>query len=286
MKHIILLFIFSAGLAHAEAFSQSFINGDFELNSAVDCDYNNTDIELNETISNVFAFGMGFTNTNQYAGEVDLHTSECYVEPQNGNWCLGLSSDVGHPTSDAIAIELTSSLVPGQTYELVFHIYGNQEFSQSVLTVEVGESMNPDEFGELIDSDTPNPGTWKEVIFVFTAVQASNYISVRTEIGSDGWTQVDNFSISQGALSLEENGLSSALILSPNPASTYVNIDFNEYISSGFLMIRDLTGKVIRRQAISARQQAKLDVSILPAGVYFVELESENTSGVTRFIKE
>ncbi len=287
MKHLLIFLIsFCAALVQKEAFPQSFINGDFEENSAIDCDYNNTDDELNEVISNVFAFGMGFTNTNDYSGEIDLQTADCYVFPQNGDWCLGLSSDSGHPTSDALTIDLTSSLIPGQSYDLTFHVYGNLEFSNPIINVEVGESLNPDEFGVLIESILPDPDSWKEVNLVFTASQASNHISVRTAIGSDGWTQIDNFLISPTALSLEDNDLSVDLRLSPNPTSTFVNLDFQEYLASGSLTLYDISGQALHRQVIDSESSIILDVARFPSGVYFIQIESEDSSGMVKFMKE
>ena len=49
---------------------------------------------------------------DSYLGETDIQTNGCYATPQNGNWCLGLSSDTA-ATADAVAIELTSSLIVG-----------------------------------------------------------------------------------------------------------------------------------------------------------------------------
>ena len=193
MKYVILVTIVLFSFSINQCLCQSFINGDFEFNTSVGCDYNLTDSEFNTRISNVTAFGKGYSGAG-YFGEVDIQTSGCYIIPQNGNWCLGLQSDTA-ATSDAITIKLDSSLSLGITYELSFYIYGNTNFSSTTANIEIGESLTDTLFGILIDSITPDTNNWKFVSMTFTATQNSNYISVRTKVGIYGWTQIDNFSI-------------------------------------------------------------------------------------------
>jgi hypothetical protein len=193
MKSLILVTIVWFGFSINQCLCQSFINGDFESNTSVGCEYNLIDNLFNTRISNVTAFGKGYAWAfGGYVGEIDIQTSGCNITPQNGNWCLGLSSDTAS-TSDAITIELDSNLSAGINYELSFYIFGNTSFDNTLANIEVGESLSDTLFGKLISSITPETNKWKYVSMTFTAAQNSNYISVRTKAGIRGWTQIDNF---------------------------------------------------------------------------------------------
>ena len=286
MKNIITLFIICISLIPNKISSQTFINGDFENNTSLNCDYNNTDVIFNQKVSNVYAFGMGYAGSNGgYVGEIDIQTFGCFINPQNGSWRLGLSSDLNEPTSDSITIELTSSLIIGETYELTFHLFGNVEFDNTLANIDIGESLNPDEFGILIDTFSPNNDSWKEISVIFTATQESNYISVRNEIGGDGWNQVDNFSITLSNLSIDESNQKINFLLYPNPATSSITLDFKQNISSGLLTIYDLSGKSLSRKEINNESFVSLDLNNIPSGVYFIKLDFEKKSDVFKFLK-
>jgi len=284
MKYLALLILICFGFIKNECCAQSFINGDFEDNTSLDCDYNLTDDEFNTKISNVFAFGKGYTSLG-YIGEVDIQTSGCYLDPQNGNWCLGLSSDTTS-TSDAVTIELTTNLIAGNDYKLLFYTYGNTTFQSTLANIEIGETLTDSSFGVFIDSIVPDINVWKQVSLTFTATQNSNHISVRTKIGIRGWTQIDNFSIFPLTTSVNEPNFKNNLIVYPNPADTEVNIDFQEHISSGFVTLSTASGKLLFTDKITDSSNIKFDLTKIPPGVYFVKIESKEMFSVSKFIRK
>jgi len=71
----------------------------------------------------------------------------------------------------------------------------------------------------------------------------------------------------------------------PNPASTGVTIESAESARGGLLTISNLSGKLILTRQITGLK-SQLDISTLPAGVYFVRLTSEKTVKVEKFIKQ
>lgn len=282
----LILFIIVYSFTINECVSQSFINGDFEINTSVDCDYNLVDSVFNTRISNITAFGKGyFPPAGGYVGETDLQTLGCYLDPQSGNWCIGLSSDTTS-TSDAIAIELTTNLIAGNAYELSFYIYGNTSFHNALSNIEVGETQSDTLFGTLIDSISPDTNNWKHVLLVFTATQNSSHISVRTKIGMPGWTQIDNFSITPTTTSVEEHNQKPVLIAYPSPASTNVNVEFHEYITSGVVSIISLSGQLLSKSRIDYNRDINLDLKSIPSGVYLIRIESDQFSESVRLIKK
>lgn len=287
MKYIILVTIVWFSFSINQCLCQSFINGDFEFNTSVGCDYNLIDSVFNTRISNVTAFGKGYAGSpGGYVGEIDIQTSGCYITPQNGNWCLGLASDT-LTTSDAITIELDSSLSAGINYKLSFYIYGNTSFNSTMANIEIGETLSDTLFGILIDSITPDTNNWKFVSLTFTAAQNSNYISVRAKAGKYGWTQIDNFSISPSTMtSIEENNTKPKISVYPNPANTAINIRMEEDISSGFVSIINLSGQLLRKQEINSGQNFNFDLTTIPSGVYFMIIESDQFSDCKRFIRK
>ena len=64
--------------------AQTFLNGSFETNTATGCSYNLSNSAFNDLMSNVNAFSVNYE-------QIDIHTSGCYVDPQDGNWCVGLA---------------------------------------------------------------------------------------------------------------------------------------------------------------------------------------------------
>ena len=70
----------------------------------------------------------------------------------------------------------------------------------------------------------------------------------------------------------------------PNPASNVLNIKANETIEA--LTITDMSGRVIKTINNSNVNQAKVDVSDLTSGVYFIQVVSNGVPQVQKFIKQ
>lgn len=265
-------------------FAQSFINGDFEDNTAVSCEYNLSDIEFNSKINNVVAFGKAYIGT--YIGEIDFQTNSCYLDPQSGDWCLGLSSDTTQ-SSDALSIELSSNLVAGNTYEITCFVYGNTAVRETLALVEIGESLSDTIFGQQIYTATPDTNSWKEVKFTFTASQNSSHITVRTLIGVRGWTQIDNFSIQPAtatAIDEAKNGLSMQVY--PNPTTSNAMINFGKQITSGTVQLVNVSGQIQSVFELNNNQYLNIDLSKFPVGVYFANIVSNGQNETVVIHKE
>jgi hypothetical protein len=178
-------------VAAASASAQSFLNGSFEANSATGCEYNLTNPAFNGLMANVTAFGS--------ANETDIHTWNCYVDPQHGDWCVGLSHPLGVGLYDAIALELSAPLKPGWQYTLTFWDHKNTSFGLGDRDLEVGVSTDGASFGMLVGTVTPVADTWTQRQIVFDAPVAATHVTVRvadTSAADSTWVQVDDFSLS------------------------------------------------------------------------------------------
>ncbi|MFL5765099.1 MAG: T9SS type A sorting domain-containing protein [Bacteroidia bacterium] len=71
----------------------------------------------------------------------------------------------------------------------------------------------------------------------------------------------------------------------PNPASNFVSINYDvkNAFTSGRITITDMLGKQVNQLAVNGRQgTAKLDVSEMPAGIYFYSLIIDNNTMSTK----
>jgi len=98
-----------------------------------------------------------------------------------------------------------------------------------------------------------------------------------------GWiARIESFMISV------EESLASGLELSvfPNPALTWVNLNYQLHNSHGHLRIYDLQGKImIERSLIQNSERTRLDVSGLPAGIYLLVLTNETQKIQRKMVK-
>jgi len=263
--------------------SQSLINGDFEINTSTDCDYNLDDTLFNSKMANVVAFGGAYLSPYN-DGEVDILTHGCYIDPYKGNWCIGIAYDYTNG-NDAIAIEIDSHLITGNSYEIELFMFGNIEFHTAFPDIMIGESMSDTVFGELLYTAVPSPNIWKSASFIFTAQQNSNYITVRTsEDGSKGWVQVDNFTINP-ITKIDSNNVFDLKVY-PNPTDSKITIDFGENISFGSVYLMNTTGVQLDKRFFFNNDKVCFDLLGLSPGVYYVKVESNEISKSIKFIKE
>lgn len=268
-KYLIILIVL---LGQYQSHSQTFLNGDFENNISSGCDYNNTDIQFNTKISNVYAFGKGYASSG-YVGEIDIQTAGCYVTPQNGNWCLGLASDT-EPTADAVAIELTSNLIIGQSYQISFYVFSNTNFGNTLVNLKIGISNNDSTFGNLLFTAIPNTNSWKHIVFSFTASQTDKFITVTNISGIKCWNQIDNFTISN-ITGISENTLEDINIF-PNPFSYSTILQTDKYFNDATLTVYNSSGQIVKQLKNISGQTVTLFRDNLPSGLYFLRLTQES----------
>ena len=130
MKHFILFCAICLLTFISKA--QDFLNGDFEINTAVTDQINLSNSSFNNFMPNSTAFGT-FEN-------LDIITSNTYCGVAlSGNWFIALTGG----GTDAITMELSEPLVAGEEYTISFWDRGCDAFSYGPLSVNIGVSSSP-----------------------------------------------------------------------------------------------------------------------------------------------
>ena len=91
----------------------------------------------------------------------------------------------------------------------------------------------------------------------------------------------------ESILGVDDNGLSDGVAIFPNPTNRDVTISNATGIQLEKVAIYDVNGRLVNTIDLSDMQQEKtIDVSQLAAGVYMLQIQSENESTVKRLVKE
>ena len=180
MKYLFYIFLL---VISGKCFGQSFLNGDFENNTAGVDQINLSNAAFNSFMADCYGFG---TYEN-----LDIITSSTYSGgPQNGNWFVALTGG----GTDMLSIKLSTPLVVGSNYVISFFDKSDDGFIS--LPLEIGLSGSNNNFGALIYT-TSNPaiiGIWTQRIFSFIAPFNGEYIVVRQQGSISNWVNIDNFS--------------------------------------------------------------------------------------------
>ncbi len=165
--------------------AQTFLNGNFESNSANGCQVNLSNFSLNLVLPNCFAFGVG--------NEIDLQDTGCtYGLPSNGNWFISLSTGmIGDP--DAISLELSSPLNIGNSYSFSYFERSNLQFSVTQDSLLIGVSELNNDFGIQIFSSLPDTGNWVKKVITFIAPANASFLTLKNAGNARSWNFVDNF---------------------------------------------------------------------------------------------
>ena len=75
------------------------------------------------------------------------------------------------------------------------------------------------------------------------------------------------------------------LLITPNPASTFISFSMDETDSRGFLQLYNLSGGKVGERKVST-PLATIDISYLPDGVYVVRFTNDQAVHIGKFVKE
>ena len=178
------IYIFFALLIFGQSsFSQSFLNGSFEINTAITCDYNMSNAAFTSKMANSTGYGP--------AAQLDIFQGSCgFGTAQNGSWMVALASSSG--STDAFTTMLNAPLIAGNTYTIQFYDKGDPTYPPGI-PIQIGLSTVAGAIGTLIyTGPVPISGVWSARVFSFVAPNSGQHISVSTT-GGLRWTHVDNF---------------------------------------------------------------------------------------------
>ncbi|GJM32209.1 MAG: hypothetical protein DHS20C18_12100 [Saprospiraceae bacterium] len=182
MKIQLVLLVF-AGLSFPLS-GQQILNGSFE-GSNLECGIDLSNAEFTNAVPQVVGFGE--------KNELDIMTASCnFGGAQNGVHFVGLKAKAG--ITDAIGLELSEPLVPGQNYTVQFHEKIGA-LNNAPVRLSIGVTNSPTSHGELVFSVFDLGADWTKHEFQFSPPFNATYITVIIETGGEAWVFVDHFSL-------------------------------------------------------------------------------------------
>lgn len=244
--------------------SQTFLNGDFEINTAGVDQINLSNPAFNGFMSNTIAFGS--------FGDMDIISSATYCGlAQNGLWYVAFTGS----GTDAITMGLSAPLTVGTSYTISFWDKGCWgTFATSSPAVEIGVSTTAGTFGTPVYvAPLPTNGVWVNRTFTFVAPVAGAFITVQLPAGGLGdWTQVDNFTF---------------VTTTPTPPVTNFSTSDNNICEADCISFTDLSTNTPTSWSwtfaggtpATSTVQNPSSICYATAGTYAVTLSSTNASG-------
>ncbi len=92
-----------------------------------------------------------------------------------------------------------------------------------------------------------------------------------------------------GKTLFERKPLNVSLLVSPNPASDFVNVELESPVESEFLLLlNDASGRLLRKEMIEKtnHRDASLDLRSLPAGVYTLTVSTNEGVATRKIVKQ
>ena len=266
LTHVFAFFIL---IVTAQGNAQTILNGDFENHSLDTCAFNLENVEFNDIMQNVYAFGT--------EDAMDMHTDSCGFFPTISNdWFVSISQRPTGPF-DQFSLELDQPLEEGAMYQLSYYeladTSSNPFNSNTNMPLEIGLSTVTFSFGQTIYSSLPVPDVWTLRTFEFTASNNGQYITVRMagDFGLKGWNFVDNFQLGPWTDVEEIEKLETKIY--PNPVRDWVNVETDISVKS--IRLFNAMGQEVKSfQQVDAFYN-KLDLSRLASGIYFMEIITE-----------
>jgi hypothetical protein len=83
---------------------------------------------------------------------------------------------------------------------------------------------------------------------------------------------------------LADNGLQQRLVVYPNPANEFIEVELPVHFETGTIEILDITGKVIEHDVVTLSKPI-INLKNLAAGVYFLRINSSQLLTAVRFVK-
>lgn len=261
----------------ANSYSQSIINGSFEGNNASACLFNMSNSSFNSAMEDCFAFG--FWDQADFEG-LDIMNNSCSAgTAQDGDYFIGLEVSTSPMIEfDALSMSLNTPLVAGTSYTVSFYTRTIDVNSTNIINI--GYSSTNNSFGTLIGSSGTPTNTWTQSSFTFTPTTNGSYITILANpIVDNGWTAVDNVTLTSNgsSASLEDN--TNKFKFYPNPSNGIITISNAELGSS--IEVLDATGRIVSTKIITT-ENTNIDLSENISGIYFVQIQTASGDLATK----
>lgn len=266
-KSILMTFI---ALIAMTGYSQTVLNGDFEINSSSGCSFNNLNNTFNMKMSNCFAFGTG--------SEIDIQNSSCgYSNPASGNWFISLATRFigSSAVTDQIALKISSLIVNGNSYQISFYQKANTSFAPLDSLI-IGVSSDSSTFGTQIYSLQPQDQIgWTLTSFSFSVPLTARFITFGNKGLNRGWNYIDDIQMTI-TTGLNDNEHAQSLIFSPNPFSFETNLQTTQVLTDAIITIYNSLGLEIKQMQNISGRTIYLQRDNLSSGLYFIQVKQKN----------
>ncbi|MBA2612038.1 MAG: hypothetical protein H0U95_08710 [Bacteroidetes bacterium] len=229
-----ILFIFSLGIQLS--FGQSFLNGNFENNTANGDQINLSNVDCNAKLSDVNSFGS--------YGDVDIINSSSYggSGAQDGKWYLGLTGG----GTDIVALSLNAPLTAGKIYTISY--YDRRTGSYVVSPIQIGLSTTNNNAGTIVYTcpELAELNVWTQRTFTFVAPNNGQYITVQMQSGDiQHWVNVDNFIFNKTKCDGQLTILASATSVGLGSSATFTVLGGSNYTWATAGTLSALTGSIV-----------------------------------------
>lgn len=250
------------------------------------------DIELISSIpeENIVALPIDFEmpiTVGDFDGAIGARVANPFQVGINTSAFVGqLTRPTGGPFAGS-RITLTSPIDFSTNSVLSMKVYCTQPIGHPILVK--FEGGIPVE----VSAVTTKSGEWETLYFDFTGLDGgtNNQMLFMFNFGNIGNGEVYYFDDIQlgdatnPGLSIEANEPLNNISVFPNPSSNSWTVS-NENNADFTIQIRDAQGKLLGAYMSNMQQSISIDASNFAAGVYFLEITSENQSRMVKLVKE
>ncbi|MBK8847690.1 MAG: T9SS type A sorting domain-containing protein [Bacteroidetes bacterium] len=257
-------------------------------NAANDSAFTSFDVYSPNNLSNTFtnSFEVGIDDLAQFEiidldGDGDswdyANNAQFSIPANTGDYCL---RDGGNILDDDWLLTGCFDLSTGPLYVFDFFTHYFDVAGTSTIEVYTGTAKNPASLTQLIATvSNTNATFWNQSISTFSVPTTDTYyfgVRVNQSGSTPSPVRIDDITISY-ASGTNENALSAAILVAPNPATDVVNIILNNHGDDAFVRVYDELGRLILTSQMVRSHQVTLDVSGLLPGVYMLVAEGVNT---------
>ncbi|MCG2611581.1 T9SS type A sorting domain-containing protein [Flavobacterium sp. SM15] len=159
--------------------------------------------------------------------------------------------------------------------------YPDEKFNVWVSTTDT----NPASFTQVMATETTMAGPFVEYTLDLDAYQGQNiYIGIHCISEDQFGFMFDDFKVTRDALSTSDF-VSSKLAVYPNPANNVVSISNQSNVQINKVSVTDVNGRVVKTMNFDSVADARVNVSDLNTGVYFLNIDTNEGTATKKIVK-
>jgi hypothetical protein len=156
---------------------------------------------------------------------------------------------------------------------------------QDTITIEVLNALGESKL-TLYSQKPLSPGVYQDTLKLDQQPEGIYFLYYRRKAGGQQILKM----VKTGSVGLEDNGGASLMTVYPNPLSAasvlYIKLGQHGNSGEGVISLFDLEGKKLMTEEIKAAVVHEMNLSVYPAGVYFLQLKTaKGIISTTRIIK-